>query len=144
MGVYIVWGSPASGKSTYVRNHMDEGDLVIDLDLIKQSLSMSDKTNAKDNLLITALSVREHLYKLVESNEVICNNVWVVSGLPAKESRNRLKQRLGAELIYIKATKEQCYERALNDDERTNKELQKRIIDKWFETYEEDWNDERW
>jgi len=58
--VYIVWGSPASGKTTYVKKHMEGGDLVVDLDLIKQSISMKEKTTAGDNLLNVALSVREH------------------------------------------------------------------------------------
>lgn len=134
--VYIVWGSPGSGKTTYVKNNMDKGDMVVDLDLIKQSISMASKTNATDNLLNTALSIQEHLYNLIEYREVIrCNNIWVVAGLPNAIDREYLKNRLRAELIQIKATKEECIDRAMKDDEREDKELQMRIIDKWFANF---------
>lgn len=35
MEVIIVCGAPASGKTTYVKNNMTIGDLVIDLDAIR-------------------------------------------------------------------------------------------------------------
>ena len=145
MKVFIVWGSPGSGKTTYVREHMEWGDLIVDLDLIKQSISMEDKTNASFTLLGTALSIREHLYDLIGRREVTALNAWVVAGLPKREGRIALKERLNAdELIHIEATKEECIERAMKDDERTNKDLQMQIIDKWFRAYEPEWDDEMW
>jgi predicted kinase len=136
INVYIVYGSPGSGKTTHVKKHMEPGDLIIDLDLIKQSISMSNKTNTEYNLLNTAIKIRELLYSLVESREIECNNVWIVSGLPIKEDRDKLSMRVKADkVIYIEATQEQCIDRAMNDIERTDKELQVRIIDKWFKAY---------
>jgi len=134
--VFIVWGSPASGKTTYVKNHMENGDMVIDLDLIKQSISMREKTGADDNLLSVALSIREHIYDLISKRDVNCNNVWVVSGLPRKEERDKLEYRLKAtKLIPIQATQQQCNDRALGDNERKDKAVQLELIDKWFKLY---------
>ena len=32
--VYIIYGSPLSGKTTYVKEHAQKGDLIIDIDNI--------------------------------------------------------------------------------------------------------------
>lgn len=133
--VYIVWGSPASGKTTYVREHMQLGDLVVDLDLIKQAISMTDKTNASDNLLPIALTLRDTLYLLIQRREIQCDNVWIIAGLPRREQRDALKVRLDAKLVFVQATKEECIERALKDEERTDKDKQLFIIEKLFKQY---------
>lgn len=134
--VYIVWGSPASGKTTYVKEHMEQGDLVVDLDLIKQSLSMAYKTSTTDNLLDIALKIRDGIYESIRERDISCNNVWVVAGLPRKEDRDKLKDYIRAtELIHIEATYEECIERANKDPERKDKHKQYEIINKWFEKY---------
>jgi predicted kinase len=133
--VFIVWGSPASGKTTYVRNNMSLGDLVVDLDNIKQAISMADKTSASDHLLPVALQLRELLYQLIEQRNIECDNVWIVAGLPQKEEREQLRVRLDAELIFIDTSKEECINRAMNDKERKDKNIQMQIIEKWFKKY---------
>ena len=133
--VYIVWGPPASGKTTYVRKHMQPGDLVVDLDLIKQAISMCGKTEAPDTLLPTALSIREHIYGLIERREIDCQTVWVVAGLPRADEREALARRLGAELIRIEATEQECLERAMADAERTDKAKQRWVIERWFREF---------
>ena len=40
--IYIVWGSPMSGKSTYVKQVMQYGDMVVDLDIIWYAISYQD------------------------------------------------------------------------------------------------------
>lgn len=136
--VYLVWGSPASGKTTYVKKHRRDEDMVIDLDLIKQSISMQGKTNTGEHLLPVALSIREHLYNMVEHREIPCN-VWVVAGLPRLADRARLIKRLKPdEVLFMNVPKEECIQRALNDNERADKELQIRIINKWFNEFEPD------
>jgi predicted kinase len=136
--VYIIYGSPASGKTTYVKKHMAYGDLVVDLDLIKQSLSMSNKTETPDNLLSVALSVREHLYQLIVSKQFHCKNVWVVASLPLAQERNELKERLDAQLVFVEASEEDCIKRAMADDERVDKDKQIAVIRKWFKKYYRD------
>ena len=136
MRVVIVWGPPASGKTTYVRKHMTVGDLVVDLDLIKQAISMAGKTEAGDNLLPTALRIREMLYQLVARREVGCDTAWIVASLPRRAEREELKLRLRAELVQMRASMQECISRALADPERLDKELQARIIERWFSQYE--------
>jgi len=133
--VYIVWGAPASGKSTYAKEHMKPGDLIVDLDLIKQSISLQEKTETDDALLPVALSIRDHIYELIERRDIECD-CWVVAGLPNKDERERLARKLKTDkLIFIDATHDICIQQAMNDRSRKDKGKQRKIIDKWFKQY---------
>lgn len=134
--VYIVYGAPASGKTTYVKKHKTKGDLVVDLDYIKQSISLEGKTETPDNLLDTALAMRECIYEMIEKKEVDCESIWVVAGLPNKEERLRLKDRLKGTLIFIDADYDECIKRAQEDNERVDKKKAVQIIEKYFKNFE--------
>ena len=133
--VYIIWGSPASGKTTYVKQNMMQGDLIVDLDLIKQSISMSNKTETHDQLLNIALDIRELLYKKITDRNFQSQNVWVIASLPKAEERKQLQHRLKAELVFIDTAKAECINRATKDQERNDKDIQMQIISKWFNSY---------
>ena len=133
--VYIVYGAPGAGKTTYVQEHRAVGDLIVDLDLIKQAISMAGKTAATDNLLDVALGIRDYMYSRIESRQIDTKNVWVIAALPKSREREQLAKRLRAELIFIDTSYDNCIKRAMNDHERENKTLQKEIIDKWFDTF---------
>lgn len=45
MGLIVVTGPPAAGKSTWVREHAKKADLVIDYDRIAQALTLADPTH---------------------------------------------------------------------------------------------------
>lgn len=133
---YIVYGSPGSGKTTYVKQHKEYGDLVVDLDYIKKAISLEANKETPDNLLNVAKDIRETIYRLIEDNKVDAKNIWIVSTLPYKAEREQLAKRLRAELIYMDKSIQECMENAFYDKERENGELQRKIINKWFEVYE--------
>ncbi|PWL80430.1 MAG: HNH endonuclease [Prevotellaceae bacterium] len=134
--VMIVYGAPASGKSTYVSRHMKEGDLVVDLDLLKQAISLAVKTETTDNLLETAIELRDKLYELIEEKKVDAERIWVIASLPRREERTNLAKRLNAKLIHCDATVRECLDRANADTTRLDKQKQIDIIDKYFANYE--------
>ena len=59
--VYIVYGSPLSGKSTFVRDNMDYGDYVIDIDNIWQCVSYSNKYVKPNRLKQNVFSIRNYM-----------------------------------------------------------------------------------
>lgn len=136
--VHIVWGAPGSGKTTYVRKHIQPGDIVIDLDLIGRALSLADKTNVPRNVERIAYDIRDYLYSQISQRKLDAKQVWVVAGLPKRQQRHELASRLGADLIFIEATFTECYAHIRHDNERNDKALQLAIIEKWFRDYEPD------
>lgn len=136
MQVYLVHGSPASGKTTYVRKHMRPGDLIVDLDNLKYAISLQPKTEMPDNLLKIALGMRDYLYQLIEERAVDCCNVWVIASLPRKREREELIQRFDALDVHCSADYHECIARAGMDTERRDKLIQRALIDKYFEQYE--------
>lgn len=133
---HIVYGPPAGGKTTYVKEHMRDGDLVVDLDYIKQAISMKGKLEAPENILPIALSVREHIYELAAERKIDCENVWIVAGLPRKNERTFLQERLKADLIFMDTDYEECIRRAELDSERKDKAKARAVVAKWFANYE--------
>ena len=133
---YIVWGSPASGKTTYVRQNMQRGDLIVDLDFIKQAISLQDKTDTPDSLYPVAVKIRELLYDLIAENKIDCKSVWVIASLPRKKERLELAERLGAELVHIDTDYHECIRRAGLDADRHDKQKQRALVDKFFSAVE--------
>lgn len=135
--IVVVHGAPGSGKTTYVKEHMEKGDLVVDFDLIKQSISMCDKTEIPDTLLGVAESIRETIYKLIEDKKVDAKTIWIIASLPTRKQRSDMKSRFNAdEMIHIDTNIEECIEHILNDEERKDKEKQMILIDKYFGYYQ--------
>lgn len=134
--VYIVHGAPGSGKTTFVKDNMKSGDLIVDLDLIKHAISMCSKAQVLDNLYEVSESIRELLYERIESKRIDSKTIWIISMLPTREARQQLQLRFDAKLIHIDTDIDACVERILNDDEREDKEFQMKLIDKYFGHYE--------
>ena len=136
MSVKIIWGAPASGKSTYVKNKMVEGDMVVDLDKLNEAISYKVRDEFPQNLLPISLEIRDFLYNLIEKRKIDAKNIWVIATLPKKKSRLELAERLGAELIHMDADYHTCIERVGTDPTRQNKQLQRAFVDDYFENLE--------
>lgn len=135
--VFIVWGAPASGKTTYVKEQKGKYDLVIDLDAIMCALSLGEGKNFSEDALPFALDLRDYMYQMIQERRHYFEKVWIIAMLPKKQEREDLAKRLKGELIHIDTSKEECKQRARKDIQRKNKELQNKIIDKFFEDFEE-------
>ena len=131
--VFIVYGSPCSGKTTYVKENKGEYDVVFDLDYIIQALSLDGVNKASVNDCVPfAIKLREYFYELIESRACFFERVWIVAGLYDKQEREQLTRRLKAELVFIDTDIETCKERARFSDERKDKRKQYDIIDYYF------------
>lgn len=136
--VFVVWGAPASGKSTYVAKEKKQGDLVVDLDLLKAALygEAGRCEGCGENLLPLAISVRDFILEQVRTGAADCKNVWIIASLPRKSERNALRESLNAELVYIESDYHECIRRAGLDHSRADKNYHRYVIDKWFEAVE--------
>ena len=131
--VKIIWGSPASGKTTYVRERLGNNDIVVDLDLICAALSMRDGKSKSDAAFHYGLDLREHLYDMIENRQHDFDTAWVIACLPKLIDRKYLEAKLKGELIHMDADINECIKRAMADTERKDKYKQVEIISKYFE-----------
>lgn len=57
--IHVITGPPCAGKSTYVAEHAQKGDLRIDYDMIAQALGAPDSHSAAGVIKQAAFDARE-------------------------------------------------------------------------------------
>ncbi|SDL20065.1 HNH endonuclease family protein [Natronincola ferrireducens] len=137
-GVYIVYGPPLSGKSSYVEEYMARGDLIIDMDRLYAAVSLLPAYDKPDNLLNNVRAMHNALIDNIKTRYGKWNSAWIIGGYADKYKREKLANDLGAELIFCNVSKEECISRLEVDEERKyRKDEWKSYIDKWFERFVE-------
>lgn len=131
--VFVVYGSPLSGKSTFVKEAMTEGDLIIDMDSIWQCVSGCDRYIKPNRLKSVVFSVRDNLLESVKYRRGKWLNAYVIGGYPYQAERERLIDTLGAREIYIDTTYEECVERLRQCEDRDAKQWEQYISDWWLQ-----------
>lgn len=129
--VFLVWGSPCSGKSSYVESVMSEGDLIVDMDNIWQCVSGMERYVKPARLNSVVFKIRDELLNAVKYRIGKWNNAYVIGGYPFQGERERICTELGARDIFIDTGKEECIFRLMNDADRDLVEWQKYIEDWW-------------
>lgn len=133
--VYVVYGSPLSGKSTYVRDNMNDGDIVLDINNIWQCISYCDKYTKPNRLKQNVFSIRNHILDMIRMRHGNWLNAYVIGGYPLISERERLCKQLNAREIYIDTSKDECMRRLTeNSNEKNFLEWQGYISD-WWEKY---------
>jgi RNA polymerase subunit RPABC4/transcription elongation factor Spt4 len=132
--VYIVYGPPMSGKSTFVREQMGRGDLVVDINALFAAVTMLPEYDKPDNLFSNVIGIYNLLTDNIKTRYGKWGSAWIIGGLPDKYRREQLANDLGAELIFCDVSKAECLARLLADDGRRLRGWDK-YIDDWFERY---------
>lgn len=133
--VYLVFGAPCSGKTTFVNNNMLKGDIVLDIDSIWEALSAQERYTKPYQIKQIVLRVRDLIIDSIKYRLGDWANAYIIGGYPLKSERERLIKELCAEEIFIDCTKEECMNRLRNSDKRDYREWSK-YIDDWFNVYE--------
>ena len=133
--IYLVYGAPLSGKTTWVEQNKNEGDLIIDIDDIWQCVSGCERYKKPNRLKSVVFKVRDTLLDTVKYRFGKWCNAYIIGGYPLQSERERLCRELGAEEIFIQASKAECLARLEADAERSGIDEYKSFIDRWFELY---------
>lgn len=136
-GIYIVCGPPMAGKTSYVMENMTAGDLVIDMDKIYAALSLRELYDKPDNLKYNVFAIKNMLVEHIKTRYGNFRSGWIIGGYPNKVERERLAYELGAEVVSLVITKDECYSRleSCKDYRGQHKGEWKKYIDEWFENY---------
>lgn len=134
--VYIVYGPPLAGHMTFVRQQMKRGDLVVDMDALYTAVSGLPYYDKPDNLFANVIGVHNQLIDYIKTRHGRWLNAWVIGGYADKFKRERLAEELGAELLFLEMSRDECLSR-LQEDETLHYRQKEYVeyIDKWFEQY---------
>ena len=132
--VFLVYGAPLSGKTSWVQDNMSEGDLVIDLDSIWQCISGCPRYVKPNRLRAIAFRVRDSLIEAVKYRAGKWQNAYVIGGYPLSSERQRLCKELGAREVFVDADINDCLNR-LESREGIDKEEWTKYISEWFERF---------
>ena len=133
----LVAGPPGSGKTAYVMERAERGDLIIDVDKLFVAFSGLRSHDHPDELLPFVLSARDASEdRLGLSNGV--RHAWIIKGAPRKAQRQDMARR-GAAVVVLDVPAEECLNRIANDPERQGLDCPwDDWINQWWEDYEPD------
>lgn len=135
-GVWIVYGPPLAGKTTYVREQKGPRDLVVDLDSLFAAMTMLPEYDKPDSLLPNVLAVQRVLLDNIKTRYGRWHSAWIIGGYPDKYRREQLAEGLGAELILCDVSQEECLRRLEMDEARRYWQAEWRgYIERWFSEY---------
>lgn len=134
--VFLVYGAPCSGKTTWVNNNRQDGDLVIDIDALWRAVSGCPLYVKPNKLKSVVFRLRDDLLDAVKYRYGKWNNAYVIGGYPLQAERERLVKELGAREVYVESTLEECLKRAYDSPDRNGEEYAG-FIRKWFENFKQ-------
>lgn len=140
--VILVAGPPGAGKTTYVEQQFNAGDMVVDFDRLAQALSFADVYHKPaDELLAFTLAARDAIVQRLLRKHLV-KRVWLIEQAPSTARRKTLRQAFGARVVVLKPTSQKCKERIEGDQTRSRAKQWSRLVDDWFRKYEPDDRDQ--
>ena len=120
--VYLVYGSPCAGKTTYVNSVATRNDLIVDLDKIHRAICICGLYDKPDATKRVAFNVRDYLLDEVRTATPrrMWQDAYIIGTYPDRIDRDVFVQDYGAELVHIDTSKEECVKRAYQDIERSS------------------------
>lgn len=131
--VYIVYGAPCSGKSTWVDSVAESGDLILDIDRLWAAIRATScgQYEKPAELRANVFDLRNELLNMIRFRRGKWRNAYIVGGYPLQGERERLAEEVCAKkVIFIDTPKEICMIRA-----REKSDEMPRYVDEWFDRY---------
>lgn len=130
--VYLITGAPCSGKTTFARERMQAGDLILDIDDIWEQLSGQPrytKPNSIKPVVFATLKAQEEQIKMRAGT---WRNAFIIRGLPLAMDRKRTAERLDAEVITMNTPLNVCFDRLHNDPQGRDVAEYEKLIREYF------------
>lgn len=138
--VTVVCGPPGSGKTTWVRDHAERGDLILDLDTLAQAVTGLDLYDKPDELLPYVWDARDAmLTRLAAYGDV---PAWIIMMGARAAERSEMRDRFDAEIVVLETPGAECIRRLTNDPARAG-DLEEwgELVVRWWSEYEPDERD---
>lgn len=125
--IYIVYGSPCSGKTTYVNEVANKDDIIICIDRLFEAIN----NNRSNRVYANVMSLYRSLIDMIKTRNGQWVNAYIIRGFPMKGERERLAKELDAELVFIDTDKDVCLQRAYQRSTDYYK-----FVEDWFTKYQ--------
>jgi 5-methylcytosine-specific restriction protein A len=129
----VVIGPPGSGKTSYVRERVKYGELVVDFDELFRALTMRPMWDHPVQALNAVRSVRDHVIENLQP-------AWVISTNAGRDYREGMREKYGAHVVVLETPAEVCLARIAADGRPDNDWGDK--VAAWWSGYERDERDE--
>lgn len=106
----VIQGAPCSGKSTYLREHAQPGDIVIDFDVLAVALGSGDPHDHPRHIRMVAIDMRRTAIASALQQHAQGHTVWIVDINPGE--RMPAYRRAGAVFVTMEAPLEELHARA--------------------------------
>ena len=126
MDIIIVYGPPASGKTTYVKQHITNEDMVYDYDAISQSITLSEYQHYMPQAHDTCILIRNMM--LDYTRHISKGKLYVITTYLSKKITDRVSNY---HIVRMDTDIDTCIERVNNND-RPDKDKVKQVIREWF------------
>ena len=130
MKVYVIHGSPLSGKSTYVDKCKGDNDLVYDYDLLMSAISGKPVHAYNKNLIQYVLAIRDLLITKLKSESLI-STAWIITTNINNDLRESLAE-LNPVYIEIQIDIQEAKQRLKSNPGNRNVKIWEEAIDKYF------------
>lgn len=134
--IYLVYGSPLSGKSTFTKERAGVHDLIIDIDRIYEAITNNPPYIKSNRVFENVKAVQDCLLDCVKHKRGKWVNAFIISGMPYKGERERFCNEYGAEPILIECDKETALERLASVQDGRDISAWSGYIDTWFNRYQ--------
>lgn len=135
--VYLVYGSPLSGKNAFVADNAEAGDLIIDMDNIWECISGQPRYIKPNRLRSNAFIIRDALIDMVRMRTGKWQCAYIIGGYPLIGERERLCKSLNAKEIFIDTPKAECLARLEADTSSRDKTEWEKYIKNWWRDFGE-------
>ena len=126
--VFLVYGSPCAGKTTWVHENANRDDLILDIDALWEAVCLSDKYHKPNRLKANVFGLRDALIDQVRTRVGNWRNAYIIGGYPLKTDRDRMCAMLNAEPVFIDESLQTCLSRAKD-------RYWMQFVYDWFDSY---------
>lgn len=134
--VYLVLGAPCSGKTTFVKEHIEEGDIVFDVDDLWQVLSGQARYIKPNQLKQIVLATRLFIKEQLKRGAGYWRNAYIIDSklaTPLEIEKEAEAYPFNVEVIEMEATKEECLNRLLNNSQGRDIKLYTDLINEYYD-----------
>lgn len=136
--VYLVHGSPQSGRNEYVMAKKMANDLVVDMDMLYMAVTGYGYGNKPNSLLKNVSKLRHTMIDMIKTRYGEWGTAYIIGTYADRYTREQVVNDTGAVLIHIKTNRDECIRRLAGNARLLYRQAEwTGYIDKYWEEYSE-------